>query len=75
MISPPNTNPQDDDEECHDALESDVLALVDNAIAAGWKRTQVIKALSDLAAGMWFDEQRFSQRGEGIPAVGTFPID
>src|SRR4051812_5796655 len=75
LIPEPNSNPRDDDKECQDALEVEFSALIERAIAAGWKRQQVIKALSDLARGLWFDEQRVSPEAEHLPAVGTFPVE
>ena len=75
MILKPNSDPQDDDRECQDAIEAELLALIERAREAGWPRHQVIRALNDLSAGLWFDEQKFSGENSGMPAVGTFPID
>ncbi len=75
MIPSPNTNPKDDDKECQDAIEPAVLELIDMAVASGWKKSQVVKALSDLSAGLWFDEQRFPDQRPDLPAVGLFPLD
>ena len=75
MISKPNSDPQDDDKECQDALEAELLTLIDHAIQAGWQRHQVIRSLNDLAAGLWFDEQKFTGESPGLPAVGTFSTD
>jgi hypothetical protein len=75
VISEPNSDPQDDDKECQDAIEAELLALIDRAVQAGWQRHQVIRAINDLAAGLWFDEQKFAGESSGLPVVGTFPID
>lgn len=75
MIPKPNTNPKDDDKECQDAIEAEVLNVIGHAVEAGWERSQIIRALNDLAAGLSFDEQKFAGQNVGLPAVGTFPID
>ncbi len=59
MIRPPNSNLRDDDLECQEALEPAFMALVDEAIRAGWSREQVVQSLSDLADHIWFDDQNF----------------
>jgi hypothetical protein len=75
MIAKPNADPQDDDKECQDAIEGELMTLIDRAVEAGWQRQQVVRSLNDLAAGLWFDEQKFAGDNPGLPAVGTFPID
>jgi hypothetical protein len=75
VITKPNANPKDDDRECQDAIESELLMLIDHAVQAGWQRHQVVRALNDLAAGLWFDQQKFAGESHELPAVGTFPID
>ncbi len=59
MIRSPNANPRDDDMECQEALEPAFIALVDEAIRAGWSREQAVRSLSDLADHIWFDDQNF----------------
>ncbi|OLP59755.1 hypothetical protein BJF93_21805 [Xaviernesmea oryzae] len=71
----PNSRPQDNDKECQDVIEAEAVALIDRAQQAGWKRQQVIRALNDLAAGLWFDEQKTAGVKPKMPVVGTFPID
>lgn len=81
MIKPPNENPKDDDLECQEALEPSFLALIEEAIKAGWSREQAIKSLGDLADNLWFEDQAFPADSEGakadeksgeLPAVGSF---
>lgn len=71
MIKPPNDNPRDDDLECQQALESSFLALIDEAVPAGWPRRLVLESLGDLAENLWTDEEQLGPPPE-LPAVGNF---
>ncbi|KQV81882.1 hypothetical protein [Rhizobium sp. Root1220] len=48
---PPNDNRRDDDLECQQALEALFLAIIDEAVAAGWPRR--LGSLGDLADNLW----------------------
>ncbi|KQV36370.1 hypothetical protein [Rhizobium sp. Root1204] len=77
MIKAPNENPKDDNLECQEALEPSFLAVIDEAVKAGWSREQVIKSLGDLVDNLWFDDQAFPddpsvEKKAELPAVGSF---
>ena len=71
QVKPPNDNPRDDDFECQQALEASFLAIVDEAVAAGWPRRLVLQSLGDLADNLWTDEEQLVPQPE-LPAVSTF---
>lgn len=71
LIPPPNDNPRDDDLECQQALEPSFLAIIEDAVAAGWPRRLVLQSLGDLADNLWTDEEQLGPRPE-LPAVGSF---
>jgi hypothetical protein len=77
MIKGPNEDPKDDDLECQEALEPSFLAMIDEAVKAGWSREQVIESLGDLADNLWFEEQAFhddptTEKKSELPEVGSF---
>jgi hypothetical protein len=71
MINPPNDDPRDDDLECEQALAAALLAIIDEAVAAGWPRCLVLQSLGDLADSLWTDEEQLGPLPE-LPAVGNF---
>jgi hypothetical protein len=71
VIKAPNGNPRDDDLECQQALEPSFLAIIEDAVAAGWSRRLVLQSLGDLADNLWTDEEQLGPRPE-LPAVGSF---
>ena len=71
VIKAPNDNPRDDDLECQQALEPSFLAIIEEAVAAGWSRRLVLQSLGDLADNLWTDEEQLEPRPE-LPPVGSF---
>ena len=71
VIKALNDNPRDDDLECQQALEPSFLAIIVDAVAAGWPRRLVLQSLGDLADNLWTDEEQLGPRPE-LLAVGSF---
>jgi hypothetical protein len=62
ILSPMLDQPYDDREsDCQLAIELQVHQLVDLAVAAGWKRTEAMAAIANVALDQMFAEQENQQ--------------
>ncbi|MFG6084065.1 hypothetical protein ACEUZ9_000307 [Paracoccus litorisediminis] len=53
----PHVPPEDRFLECEEALEEELLALIDRAVAAGWDRPETLSAITSLVDNIALGDQ------------------
>jgi hypothetical protein len=60
--------------ECAGAVEPHLLALIENAVKAGWNRRKVVLAIH-IAAGEYLNEPETAVDLDDLPFIGPRPSD